>query len=408
MNETSSRSHAVFTLVLTQKRLDRSTNMVGEKVSRISLIDLAGSERANSTGATGTRLKEGALINKSLSTLGRVIAALAAASAAKNEKAAKAAAEKVPYRDSVGRDRSIRRSLSSALRTAIDERSQHTGPDLAAERLTRRQLEDGHDCCYLARRLRRDALDASLCVSLSQPHVEQLWSDCSRAPRSDQAKKIKNKAVVNEDPNAKLIRELKEELTLLRSRMAGPSALGNGGSPSLAGEATWDASIPPSQQLVQYQTASGELRTISKAELQDQLEASEKLMASVTETWEQKLEKTREVQVEREKALENLGITIEKNLVGVHAPKKVRYRRDLELLVATSSTLTTFRALICADASPRQPVGGSAHGRMPHVFVIPARRLLLATLIRLLPLDQIKPGRTTVRRQYPYPILIRG
>ena len=89
---------------------------------------------------------------------------------------------------------------------------------------------------------------------------------------ADQAKKIKNKAVVNEDPNAKLIRELKEELTLLRSRIAGPSA-SSSSSPSsagaAAGESTWDATVPASQQLVQYQTASGELRTISKAELQD-------------------------------------------------------------------------------------------------------------------------------------------
>lgn len=97
MNETSSRSHAVFTLLLTQRRLDLETGMAGEKVSRISLVDLAGSERANSTGATGTRLKEGALINKSLTTLGRVIAALATAS----QSGTKAAAEKVPYRDSV-------------------------------------------------------------------------------------------------------------------------------------------------------------------------------------------------------------------------------------------------------------------------------------------------------------------
>lgn len=142
---------------------------------------------------------------------------------------------------------------------------------------------------------------------------------------ADQAKKIKNKAVVNEDPNAKLIRELKEELLLLRSRIAGPSASSGTYSPALGvGESTFDAAIPASQQLVQYQTASGELRTISKAELQDQLDASEKLMASVTETWEEKLEKTREVQVEREKALESLGITIEKNMVGVHTPKKVR------------------------------------------------------------------------------------
>lgn len=48
-----------------------------EKVSKISLVDLAGSERADSTGAKGTRLKEGANINKSLTTLGKVISALA-------------------------------------------------------------------------------------------------------------------------------------------------------------------------------------------------------------------------------------------------------------------------------------------------------------------------------------------
>jgi hypothetical protein len=52
MNETSSRSHAVFTVILTQKRHDESTKMDGEKVSKVSLVDLAGSERANSTGAT--------------------------------------------------------------------------------------------------------------------------------------------------------------------------------------------------------------------------------------------------------------------------------------------------------------------------------------------------------------------
>src|SRR6218665_1231717 len=49
------------------------------QVSKISLVDLAGSERADSTGAKGTRLKEGANINKSLTTLGKVISALAEA-----------------------------------------------------------------------------------------------------------------------------------------------------------------------------------------------------------------------------------------------------------------------------------------------------------------------------------------
>lgn len=77
MNETSSRSHAVFTIFFTQRRHDNMTDLTTEKVSKISLVDLAGSERADSTGAKGTRLKEGANINKSLTTLGKVISALA-------------------------------------------------------------------------------------------------------------------------------------------------------------------------------------------------------------------------------------------------------------------------------------------------------------------------------------------
>ncbi|ORX75247.1 kinesin-domain-containing protein, partial [Basidiobolus meristosporus CBS 931.73] len=97
MNETSSRSHAVFTLILTQVRSDAETKMSTEKVSKISLVDLAGSERADSTGATGTRLKEGANINKSLTTLGKVISALAEQSTKRGKKKD----EFVPYRDSI-------------------------------------------------------------------------------------------------------------------------------------------------------------------------------------------------------------------------------------------------------------------------------------------------------------------
>lgn len=77
MNESSSRSHAVFTIVFSQSTHDEMTDLTAEKQSKISLVDLAGSERADATGATGDRLKEGANINKSLTTLGKVIAALA-------------------------------------------------------------------------------------------------------------------------------------------------------------------------------------------------------------------------------------------------------------------------------------------------------------------------------------------
>ena len=270
MNETSSRSHAVFTLVLTQRRQDTETGMAGEKVSKISLVDLAGSERANATGATGQRLKEGALINKSLTTLGRVIAALAASSAAPAG-SRKAAADKVPYRDSV---------LTWLLKESLG----------------------GNSKTYMI-------------AAISPADYEETLSTLRYA---DQAKKIKTKAVVNEDPNAKLIRELKDELATLRSRMAGGAT-----------EAMYDEALPPERQMVQYRTKTGEIKTVSKAELQDQLEASERLMASVQETWEQKLERTQVVQREREQALEALGITIEKNEVGVHAPKKMPHLVNL-------------------------------------------------------------------------------
>lgn len=80
MNDTSSRSHAIFSLVVKQVIHDVAGGKgkkIGEKVSKLSLVDLAGSERQSKTGATGAKLKEGANINKSLTTLGMVIAALA-------------------------------------------------------------------------------------------------------------------------------------------------------------------------------------------------------------------------------------------------------------------------------------------------------------------------------------------
>lgn len=99
MNEMSSRSHAIFTIVLTQRRPDTEGGSGPlEKTSRICLVDLAGSERANSTGATGERLKEGANINKSLTTLGKVISTLAECS---TKKLVSGATVHVPYRDSV-------------------------------------------------------------------------------------------------------------------------------------------------------------------------------------------------------------------------------------------------------------------------------------------------------------------
>ncbi|TDL29083.1 kinesin-domain-containing protein [Rickenella mellea] len=273
MNETSSRSHAVFTLLLTMKRHDVDTNLDTEKVSRINLVDLAGSERANSTGATGQRLKEGANINKSLTTLGKVISSLAIASQQDGKgKGKKGKAEEfIPYRDSV---------LTWLLKDSLGGNSK-----------------------------------TAMIAAISPADYEETLSTLRYA---DQAKKIKNKAVVNEDPNAKLVRELKEELEVLRARVAGSS-----------GEDVYDPKVPPEKQKVTYRTKEGKLKTVTKAELQEQLESSEKLMQSLNETWEEKMVRTQEIQKEREKALEELGITVEKNLIGVHTPKKMPHLVNL-------------------------------------------------------------------------------
>ena len=101
MNDTSSRSHAVFTIILRQIHADVDTDETTERTARIRLVDLAGSERAKATEATGQRLREGSNINKSLTTLGRVIAALAGDSNSGNTSPRKKQKELVPYRDSI-------------------------------------------------------------------------------------------------------------------------------------------------------------------------------------------------------------------------------------------------------------------------------------------------------------------
>jgi kinesin family member 1 len=276
MNETSSRSHAVFTLTLTQRRHDVETKMSTEKVAKISLVDLAGSERATSTGATGARLKEGAEINRSLSTLGRVIAALADLSTGKTKKKGTGAGQ-VPYRDSV---------LTWLLKDSLG------GNSLTAM------------------------------IAAISPADINLDETLSTLRYADSAKRIKNHAVVNEDPNARMIRELKEELAQLRSKLSGG---GSGG----AGEEVYAEGTPLEMQMVTITQADGTVKRVSKAEIAEQLSQSEKLYSDLNQTWEQKLKKTEEIHREREAALEELGISIEKGFVGLHMPKKMPHLVNL-------------------------------------------------------------------------------
>lgn len=278
MNETSSRSHAVFTLTVTQKRHDTETTMDTEKVSRISLVDLAGSERATSTGATGARLKEGAEINRSLSTLGRVIAALADLSAGK-----KKSASMVPYRDSV---------LTWLLKDSLGGNSM-------------------------------TAMIAA--ISPADINYDETLSTLRYA---DSAKRIKNHAVVNEDPNARMIRELKEELAQLRSKLGGGAIAGSAAGGGLA-EEVYPPGTPLDQQMVSIAQADGSIKKVSKAEIVEQLNQSEKLYKDLNQTWEEKLQKTEEIHKEREAALEELGISIEKGFVGLSTPKKIPHLVNL-------------------------------------------------------------------------------
>ncbi|XP_021119613.1 kinesin-like protein KIF18A isoform X2 [Heterocephalus glaber] len=75
-NAASSRSHAVFQIYLRQQDKTASINQ-NVRIAKMSLIDLAGSERASSTSTTGARFVEGTNINRSLLALGNVINALA-------------------------------------------------------------------------------------------------------------------------------------------------------------------------------------------------------------------------------------------------------------------------------------------------------------------------------------------
>ena len=69
MNEHSSRSHSIFILTVSQTNKQEGFSKIG----KLYLVDLAGSEKISKTGATGHTLEEAKIINKSLTTLGRVI-----------------------------------------------------------------------------------------------------------------------------------------------------------------------------------------------------------------------------------------------------------------------------------------------------------------------------------------------
>ena len=232
---------------------NRETKKATDKVSLINLIDLAGSERANKTGASGDRLKEGCNINKSLTALGNVISALADnASGSSHRK------KVVPYRDS---------KLTHLLKNSLGGNAK------------------------------------TIMIAAIAPSHVNYEETVGTLKYADRAKKIKNKAIVNEDPNVKLINGLKDEIEELRKLLAlggppSPTHDGGGGGGGGGG----GAASPTKAELDEERKA---MRAAIEAERQamlEQMKENERLIKEQDQTWEEKLKESEQRTAELEEA----------------------------------------------------------------------------------------------------------
>ena len=191
MNETSSRSHAIFSITLEQHQIDdlyktkQATSTTTQSstqsetpefiTAKFHFVDLAGSERIKKTGATGNTLKEGININKGLLCLGNVIAALT-----------ENTPHHIPYRDS-----KLTRILQDSL--------------------------GGNARTYMI-----------ACVSPAESNYDETLNTLKYASR---ARNIKNKPKINTDPNTALVNQMKQQIfelkeEILKYRMALKKHLG--------------------------------------------------------------------------------------------------------------------------------------------------------------------------------------
>ncbi|NXI41721.1 KIF27 protein, partial [Galbula dea] len=173
MNEHSSRSHAIFTISICQKHFSSSTDPAQDSpwksvqmiTSKFHFVDLAGSERVTKTGNTGERFKESIQINSGLLALGNVISALGDP---------KRKSVHIPYRDA-----KITRILKDSL-----------GGNAKTVMIT--------------------------CISPSSSDFDESLNSLKYANR---AKNIRNKPVVNYNPNQDRIDEMELEIKLLREAL---------------------------------------------------------------------------------------------------------------------------------------------------------------------------------------------
>jgi len=245
MNATSSRAHTVFQIVLTMTTYDEETKKSSSKTSKINLVDLAGSERLSKTGASGQQMKEGIGINKSLTALGNCIEKLA-----KKANIKKGGKEvHVPYRDSV---------LTWLLKESLGGNAK------------------------------------TIMIAAISPADDNYEETLSTLRYADRAKQIKNKAIVNEDENARVIRELKKEIQALRDALARG---GTAGSPA-AGDKGMSGMTDKERE--EYLA------------LKERMKANEELMAKMNMSWEEKVRQSEELAFKRAAALHASSDIIEK------------------------------------------------------------------------------------------------
>ncbi|KAM4723759.1 uncharacterized protein stard9 isoform 2-T2 [Anableps anableps] len=212
-HDTSSRSHAIFTIQYTQAILEN--NLPSETVSKINLVDLAGSERADPQYCRD-RLTEGSNINKSLVTLGIVISALAQNSQMSSS------CQSINSVASEG-DSSTLGSHSSSLSGGGGGGRRH---------------------CFIPYRdsvltwLLKDSLGGNsktIMIATVSPSANSYNETLSTLRYAAHARNIVNKPRVNEDANVRLIRELREEIDRLKSMLLS-FELQRNPSPSLSDE----------------------------------------------------------------------------------------------------------------------------------------------------------------------------
>ncbi|GMH56001.1 hypothetical protein TrRE_jg7295, partial [Triparma retinervis] len=170
MNQASSRSHSVFTIVIECCSSDERGEHI--RVGKLNLVDLAGSERQSKTGATGDRLKEATKINLSLSALGNVISALIDGKS-----------QHIPYRDS---------KLTRILQDSLGGNTK------------------------------------TLMCANAGPAGYNYDETVSTLRYANRAKNIKNKPKINEDPKDAMLREYQDEISRLKAQLMGMDGEGGG------------------------------------------------------------------------------------------------------------------------------------------------------------------------------------